>query len=354
MIPVNVITGFLGSGKTTLLREVLRKPEFSDTAVIVNEFGEVGLDHILLEEVEEGVLLLESGCICCTIRSDLRDTIRDLQARAAAGSIPKFSRLVVETTGLADPAPIASTLAADPIIRNHFRIGNIICTLDGMSGLATLANHPEAEKQLAIADRILLTKADVADGTQIDRLRIHARSINSVAQLALSDGQWFDANLLIEEDLNDPETRAQEIQRWFTPDHDHHDHHDHSHHGHHSHSHNKVDGLNSFVVDYDSPIDWTVFGVWLTALLHSHGDRILRVKGILNVRESETPVVLHGVQHVMHPPLHLDKWPGEDRGSHVIFITRGISEQAIRHSLEVFLSTAARATGEIGPVAAVV
>ena len=148
MIPVNIVTGFLGSGKTTLLREILQRPDFSDTAVIVNEFGEIGLDHILLEEVEEGVLLLESGCICCTIRSDLQETIRGLQAKAAKGVISPFRRIVIETTGLADPAPIVSTIAAEPVIRNHFRNANIICTLDAVNGLSTLAQQPEATKQL--------------------------------------------------------------------------------------------------------------------------------------------------------------------------------------------------------------
>ncbi len=342
MIPVNVVTGFLGSGKTTLLKEILQKPEFNDTAVIVNEFGEVGLDHILLEEVEEGILLLESGCICCTIRSDLQETIRSLQAKAAASEIPAFSRLVIETTGLADPAPIVSTIAAEPIIRNHFRIGNIICTLDGIAGMRTLRNHEEGIKQIAVADRILITKTDMAEPALVSQLELEAHGVNPLALIGHSTGSGFDASLLIDEDINDPAMRAAEIGRWFDANQlAQMKNHKHAH-GHSHHSHENTAGLNSFVVEYENPIDWTAFGIWLTSLLHAHGERILRVKGLLNVAESTTPVILHGVQHVVHAPMHLEKWPGDDRNSRIIFITKGISEAAIKTSLTGFLSLAGR------------
>ena len=198
MIPVNVITGFLGSGKTTLLNEVLRSPEFSDAAVIVNEFGEIGLDHILLEEVDEGVLLLENGCVCCTIRSDLQETIRGLQAKVSSGAIEPFSRVFVETTGLADPAPIVSTVLAEPVIRNHFRIGNVVCTIDAVAGLNTLRNQPEALKQVAVADRLLLTKSDLADRRRMAALEAEVRRCNPFAPLRRSEGRAFDASLLFE------------------------------------------------------------------------------------------------------------------------------------------------------------
>ena len=335
MIPVNIITGFLGSGKTTFLKEILSSPQFSDTAVIVNEFGEVGLDHILLEEVEEGILLLDSGSICCTIRSDLQETIRDLQSKAASGTIPQFRRIVVETTGLADPAPIVSTIAAEPIIRNHFGLGNIICTLDGMVGLSTLANHEEATKQLAVADRVLITKADIAPSENVARLEKTAKKINPICDVVQSTGSGFAASFLLDEDLNKLERRGLEVSRWF-------ENHESSNHKHEHSSDVHGQGLNSFVIKYDAPIDWTAFGIWLTALLHAHGEFILRVKGLLHVRESDTPVVLHGVQHVVHPPLHLESWPSEERQSKIVFITKGISEDAIRHSLTTFLSIAER------------
>ncbi len=327
MIPVNVITGFLGSGKTTLLRDILARPEFSDTAVIVNEFGEVGLDHVLLEEVEEGVLLLDSGCLCCTIRTDLQETLKSLDEKAARGDIPRFSRVVVETTGLADPAPIVSTIAAEPVIRNHFRIGNIVCTVDALAGLSTLANQPEASKQVSVADRLLITKCDLAAPETIARLEAGLHRLNPVAEIRRSEGHDFDAPFLFREELGDAERRAGEVARWLA----------------------KADALghhhiadadtNTFVLRYADPIDWTAFGVWLTMLLHCHGERVLRVKGILNVRESTSPVVVHGVQHVVHPPMHLAHWPDADRSSRIIFITRGIEEGAIRTSLTRFLAT---------------
>jgi len=337
MIPVNIVTGFLGSGKTTLLREILSRPEFSDTAVIVNEFGEVGLDHILLEEVEEGVLLMDSGCLCCTIRSDLKDTLRDLHDRAARGDIPRFGRVVVETTGLADPAPIVSTIAAEPVIRNHYRIGNIICTVEAVAGASSLAHQAEAVKQASVADRILITKCDLADEAGIADLETRLHALNPAAAVLRSEGHDFDADFLFAEDLGDAERRAAEVARWLEraatqPQHDHlHDSH-----------------TNSFVLSYPEPIDWTAFGVWLTALLHAHGERVLRVKGILNVRDSDTPVVIHGVQHVVHPPLHLPHWPDADRSSRIIFITRDIDEAAIRNSLRVFLAAVAPPGGAEG------
>lgn len=334
MIPVNVVTGFLGSGKTTLLREILRRPEFADSAVIVNEFGEVGLDHLLLEEVEEGVLLLESGCICCTIRTDLKETIRRLHDRAARGEIPAFRRVVIETTGLADPAPIVSTISAEPVIRSHFRVANIICTVDGQNGLRTLEAQPEAKKQVAVADRLLVTKADLAHADDVTTLGRALAQLNPLAPVNTSCGTGFDADFLFGADIGDEGRRGEEVRRWFfradevIPSDGHH------HHG--------EAGTNSFVLRYADPIDWTAFGVWLTALLHAHGENILRVKGLLNVLESSTPVVLHGVQHVVHPPLHLERWPDEDRASRIVFITRGIGEEKIRRSLDAFLAMAHR------------
>lgn len=330
MIPVNVVTGFLGSGKTTLLREILRRPDFSDSAVIVNEFGEVGLDHLLIEEVEEGVLLLDSGCICCTVRSDLQETIRDLHSKAARGDIPSFRRVIVETTGVADPAPIVSTIAAEPVIRQHFRIGNIIVCVDGMNGAATLDAHPEPGKQIAVADRTLVTKADIADAAALSALEARLAALNPMAPMSRSTGEGFDADFLFGDDVGDDSRREAEVARWLALS-------ARAQHGH-DHGQSHTAGTRSFVLRYPDRIDWTAFGVWLTALLHAHGEKILRVKGILNVRESATPVVIHGVQHVVHPPLHLAAWPDEDRSSRIVFITRGIEEERIRRSLAAFLS----------------
>ncbi len=329
MIPVNIVTGFLGSGKTTLLRDILSRPAFADTAVIVNEFGEVGLDHILLEEVEEGVLLLESGCLCCTIRSDLRDTLKSLQAKAAKGAIPAFSRVVVETTGLADPAPIVSTVAAEPVIRNHFCIGNTICTVEAVAGKSTLARQDEAVKQLAMADRVLITKCDLATAEAVETLEAQVRAVSPMAGLHHGSGRAFDADFLFSDDVAAAERRETEVARWLagasTIDH-----------------HLDATSTGTFVLRFEGLIDWTAFGVWMTMLLHAHGERVLRVKGILNVEDSETPVVLHGVQHVVHPPMHLRRWPDGDRSSRIVFITRGLEEKVIRGSLERFLAATSR------------
>lgn len=341
MIPVNVITGFLGSGKTTLLREILRHPDYADAAVIVNEFGEIGLDHILLEEVEEGVLLLENGCVCCTIRSDLQETIRGLQDNVAAGRIAPFRRVFVETTGLADPAPIVSTVLAEPVIRNHFRIGNIVCTVDALTGAPALEKQPEAVKQIAVADRILITKTDLVEAKQARCLEDAVRRLNPLAAVRKTKGQGFDASFLFGQDVGGEEGRALEVSGWLEniahlPDHQHDHQHDHDH---------SAGAARAFNMELNGQIDWTAFGIWLTALLHAHGERILRVKGILNVQESLTPVIIHGVQHVVHPPLHLAGWPDETRTSRLIFITRGIDEARIRASLGAFLELAAEVGG---------
>ncbi len=328
MIPVNVVTGFLGSGKTTVLREILRHADFRDAAVIVNEFGEIGLDHLLLEEVEEGVLLLENGCICCTIRSDLQETIRTLQARAASGVIPPFDRVFIETTGLADPAPILSTVLAEPIIRNHFRVGNILCTVDSVAGINSLENQPEAAKQVAVADRILITKTDLAEAVYVAGLEKKIRSMNPIAEVRRSTGSGFDAIALFGSDAGDEDSRATEIARWLDR-------------SRHDHGHDTA-AIHAFTLEFDEPIDWTAFGVWLTALLHAHGEAVLRVKGVLNVRESSTPVVIQGVQHIVHAPLHLAEWPDDDRTSRIVFIVREVDEQAVRDSLSVFLDLARR------------
>lgn len=338
MIPVNVVTGFLGSGKTTLLREVLSREAFADSAVIVNEFGEVGLDHVLLEQVDEGVLLLESGCICCTIRSDLQETIRDLQARATRGEIPPFRRVIVETTGLADPSPIVSTIAAEPVIRNHFEIGNIVCTLDAVLGARTLATHEEARKQVSIADRILITKTDLVGDDAVGALQDHAGRLNPMAQVSCSTGAEVDAASLFARDLRNPSARAEELlralnaaERLAAP----------APHHHHAGRGGHAADASSFVLRFEAPMDWVAFGVWLTALLHTHGERILRVKGVLHVAESDTPVAIHGVQHVVHPPMHLGAWPSDERTSRIVFITRGLDAAPIRASLQTFLGLAA-------------
>jgi G3E family GTPase len=331
LIPVNVITGFLGSGKTTLLNRLLRSPQLARAAVLVNEFGEVGLDHLLLETVDAETVILQSGCVCCTIRGDLADAIRKLFSRRERGLIPRFDRLAIETTGLADPAPIISTLLAEPVIRHHFRLGNVIVTVDAINGPLHLAQNPESVKQVAVADRIVLTKTDLADGAQNRELKAALKRLNPTAPI-------LDATIplapddLMAADVYDPARKTAEVRRWLDEE---------AHRaaadGDHGHDPNRHDrGIRAFCLTFEQPLDWTLFGIWLSMLLHAHGERVLRVKGILNVLGLAKPVVIHGVQHVIHPPAHLEVWPSADRRSRIVFIVRGLEQKAIERSLAAF------------------
>jgi G3E family GTPase len=332
LLPVNLVTGFLGSGKTTLLNRLLRAPQLVRTAVLVNEFGEVGLDHLLLEKVDAETVLLPSGCVCCTIRGDLADAIRSLFSRRERGIIPRFDRLAIETTGLADPAPIVSTLLAEPVLRHHFRLGNVIATVDAVNGARQLAEYPESVKQAAIADRIVLTKTDLAEVRQLAQLKASLVRLNPTAPVLDGASDPLAPEALMASDVYDPGRRSAEVRRWLdeearaaTGD------------GQHHHDPNRHDrAIRAFCLTFPEPLDWTGFGIWLTMLLHAHGARVLRVKGILNVAGLSTPVAIHGVQHIVHPPAHLEAWPDVDRRSRIVFIVRGLEQSLIERSLAAF------------------
>src|SRR5271170_1409838 len=213
--PVTVLTGFLGSGKTTLLRHLLATPQFADTAVLINEFGEIGLDHLLVGAVDDDIVLLQSGCICCTIRDDLKTAIRGLYDRRARGEIPNFRRLAIETTGLADPTPVLSTILHDPVLRHHFHLGNVVTTVDGVTGLADLDAHPETVKQAAIADRLVITKRDLAVPATVEALRAALRRLNPAASQLETENGVADAELLLAEDAVGAATRDETVQRWL-------------------------------------------------------------------------------------------------------------------------------------------
>jgi G3E family GTPase len=326
LIPINVITGFLGSGKTTVLAQLLRAPDLSDTAVLINEFGEVGLDHQLIEHAEESTLLLENGCLCCAIRGDLKDALRTLFSRCARGEIPQFKRVVIETSGLADPVPIAYTIMAEPVLQYHFRLGNIVTVVDAVTGADALARYPESEKQAAIADRIVLSKTDLCEPGDEATLRAKLAEINSAAPIidAVRDG--LDADALLTHDIYTPEGKRAAIDAWLgEQDGGHED----------AHAAHTAD-VSSFCLWFDEALDWTAFGIWMTMLLNRHGDRVLRIKGMLNVEGVADPVLINGVQHVVHPPTHLAGWPDTDRRSRIVFITRGLSRARIEASLAAF------------------
>jgi G3E family GTPase len=344
LIPVNLITGFLGSGKTTLLQRLLRSPELGTTAVLINEFGEVGLDHYLLQRVDEATVLLKSGCVCCTIRGDLRDSIRDLYDRRERGLVPPFERLVIETTGLADPAPIVATLTADPVLCRHFRLGSIVTVVDAVNGLSNLASFEESRRQAAVADRLVISKRDIADAGEIDRLRESLRRLNPTAVQLDPAGDPVSAAHLLTADIDDSLAKSEEARQWLAAE-------EHVLAGHdddggHRHSHDinrHGDDIAAFSVRLEEPLQWSAFAVWLTMLLNRHGQAILRVKGLLHVAGVPTPVVIHGVQHTIHPPTHLTAWPEGVRQTRLIVIAKGMDGARVEASLAAFnrLATAA-------------
>ncbi|MGI4799081.1 MAG: CobW family GTP-binding protein [Janthinobacterium lividum] len=329
--PVNLLTGCLGSGKTTLLQRLLADPALADTAVLINEFGEVGLDHHLLERIDDTMVLLQSGCLCCTIRGELSDALRDLYLRRAQGAIPPFRRVVVESTGLADPFPILSTVHADPVLRHHFRLGNVITTIDAVNAPAQLRRNKESIRQVAVADRLVLTKTDLADSAA---LMDDIRAINPGAPVWRAADDALDAAALLAHDVFELAGKSEAAQRWFAhetqaPAHAHH------------HEPNRHGTIRAFTLAFDAPLDWTLFGIWLTMLLNRHGASVLRVKGILNVAGSEAPVAVHGVQHLVHKPTHMAAWPDADRRSRLVFIVDGLDPGVLERSLRAFMGVPA-------------
>jgi G3E family GTPase len=349
LIPINVITGFLGSGKTTVLAQLLRAPDMGETAVLINEFGEVGLDHQLIEHAQESTLLLENGCLCCAIRGDLKDALRNLFSRCARGEIPQFRRVVIETSGLADPVPIAYTIMAEPVLQYHFRLGNIITVVDAVNGAEALARYPESEKQAAIADRIVLSKTDLAAPADEAALRATLARINGAAPIidaARTGPGGLDAEALLAQDIytadiSESGGKRAALDAWLGSAED-------ATHAAHT------DDVSSFCLWFDAPLDWTAFGIWMSMLLNRHGDKVLRIKGMLNVAGVADPVLVNGVQHVVHPPTHMTGWPDADKRSRLVFITRGISRERIEASLAAFnaLANPGAATGDREGVAA--
>ena len=366
-IPVTVLTGFLGSGKTTLLNKLLRRPELADTAVIINEFGEIGLDHLLVEKSDdEGMVTLNSGCLCCTVRGDLVRTMSELFLKRAKGEVTAFKRMVVETTGLADPAPILHTLMTDPLLASRYRLDGVVTTVDGVNGGSTLDNHEEAVKQAAVADRLLLTKVDIADAGPLEALKHRLQHLNPGApSMTISDGE-IDPNAILNAGLYNPDTKTADVKRWlheeaYEGSHDHghgHHHHGHDHGDEHKHEHGRGeqdphnvnrhdDRIKAFCMTFDEPMSWATVAAAFDALVTYRGPDLLRMKGILNVKDTDKPVVIHGVQHVFHPPATLEAWPeGDDRKSRVVFITRDIAESTIRKVFASFFDAEKKGWGQ--------
>jgi len=336
-LAVSVLTGFLGSGKTTLLRHLLAHPEMEETAVIVNEFGEIGLDHLLVEKATEDTVLLNSGCLCCTVRGDLVEGMRDLFKRRVKGEVPPFQRLVIETTGLADPAPILQTIMSDPLLAERFRLDGVIATVDAVNGAATLDRHVESVKQAAVADRLLVTKSDLAEAETLKTLEDRLRALNPAAPIHRVIEGEIDPGLLFNAGLYDPQTKTSDVRRWLKAE-AYADPQGHSHaHGHGHHDVNRHDAsIRAFCLTYQRPIDWERFNAWVEMLITLYGANILRMKGILNVAEVDEPIVIHGVQHVFHPPVRLAAWPDGERASRLVFIVRDLKPEMFEHTLKAF------------------
>jgi G3E family GTPase len=338
-IPITLITGFLGSGKTTLLRELLADPALGETAVLVNELGEIALDHHLLSRIDERTVVLASGCVCCTIRADLADELRDLEVRRARGEIPGYERVAIETTGLADPAPILSTLMTDPMIEANFRVDGLVTTVDAVNGIAQLRDQPEAAKQAAVADRLLITKPDLAEPGQLAELSRRLARVNPGArQIEVRHGRIAASEVIgvavrddagaLREALHFSEAVAAHDDSGHVHDPSAHDH-----------------RIHAYSLRFEQPLDWTMFGIWLSMLLAARGEDVLRVKGLLNAEGSEGPVVVNGVQHVIHPPVHLPAWPDDDRSSRLVLIVRAIAADAVERSLLAFQELAGLSGG---------
>ena len=298
-----LVTGFLGSGKTTLLSRLLAHPGMGETAVIVNELGEVAIDHHLLRRVDERTVLLKSGCVCCSLRGDLADELRDLLGRRERGEVPPFRRVVVETTGLADPAPILYTLLSEPVVKHHFRLERVIATVDAVNGLP----EPESVRQVTAADTLVVTKTDLDEAGEIRSTLEQLNPTATVFEVSFGDVQ--PATL-----FGTPGTDLRSVPASGAVE------------------HGDVQACCLFL---DEQLDWGAFGIWLTMLLQSRGEDVLRVKGLLNVG-GPGPLVLNGVQHVVHPPEHLEEWPDDDRRSRIVFIGRGFTGEELERSLAAF------------------
>jgi len=346
-IPVTLLTGFLGSGKTTVLNHVLKQPDMAGTAVIVNEFGEIGIDHLLVEKATEDVVLLNSGCLCCTVRGDIADTLTDLFVARVKNRVPYFTRAVIETTGLADPAPIVHALIADPIVADRYMLDGVVTTVDAVNGARTLDLQPEAVKQAAIADRLLLTKTDLADADTVRVVATRLAELNPGAEILRVARGAVDPAKLFELGLFDPKNKGVDVQRWLRDEAiagDGHDQDGHDHGGHdHEHDRDRLDvnrhdaRIRAFSITRDRPISWAALSGWLDALATMRGDDLLRLKAIVALSEKpDQPVVLHGVQHIFHPPVLLPAWPSEDRRTRIVFITRDLPRDAIERSLAAF------------------
>ncbi len=332
--PVSLLTGFFGSGKTTLLNRLLKHPDMGETAVLVNEFGEIGLDHVLVEAVDDDVVLLNAGCLCCTVRGELSRSLRELFVKRVGGEVPPFRRLLIETTGLADPAPIIHTLMTDPVIRNRYALDAVVATVDAVHGAGQLDRRPESVKQAAVADRIVMTKCDLAGADGIAALERALGRLNPGAPILRARFGDVEPNRLFGVGLHDPASKTSDVRLWLRAE-AYESRHHHSGHG----AAAEVDvnrhdaHIRAYALSFAEPFDWAVLTVWIQKLIAAHGERLLRIKGIVFIAGEDGPLAIHGVQHIFHDPIRLAAPADGPRISRMVFITHDLERAAIEDML---------------------
>ena len=354
-IPVTILTGFLGAGKSTLLNRILKDPAMKDAAVIINEFGDVGIDHLLVESSGDSIIELSDGCLCCTVRGELVDTLANLMDAVQTGRVKLVKRVVIETTGLADPAPVMQAIMGNPVIAQNFELDGVVTVVDAVNGLQTLDNHEEARKQAAVADRLIVSKQSIAGGTDALMARLHG--LNPRAAIMNADSDEAGSARIFVNGLYDPGTKIADVRRWLHDEDEHehegHHHHDHGHdHGHHHHHHdhghehqdphdvNRHDAsIRSFSIIEEKAIDPMALEMFIDLLRSAHGEKLLRMKAIIATSDRpERPLVLHGVQSIFHPPVRLPAWPDpEDRRTRMVLITKDLPEAFVKDLFDAFL-----------------
>ncbi|MBB3594343.1 G3E family GTPase [Rhizobium sp. BK529] len=351
-IPVTILTGFLGAGKSTLLNRILKDPDMKDAAVIINEFGDVGIDHLLVESSGDSIIELSDGCLCCTVRGELVDTLANLMDAVQTGRVKPVRRVVIETTGLADPAPVMQAIMGNPIIAQNFELDGVVTVVDAVNGLQTLGNHEEARKQAAVADRLIVSKQSIASDTDTEALTTRLRGLNPRAALMDADGEEAGSARVLVNGLYDPGTKIADVRRWLRDEdeheaHHHDHHHDHGHH-HHHHGHDHQDphdvnrhdaSIRSFSIIEETAIDPMALEMFIDLLRSAHGEKLLRMKAIIATSDRpERPLVLHGVQSIFHPPVRLAAWPDpEDRRTRMVLITKDLPEAFVKDLFDAFL-----------------